>query len=376
MSDTAARLVDERLPLAPYRQWVFSFPWRIRVALAKDGALLSRVLRVCMNKVFAYQRAKAKAAVFAKPRTLGISFVQRFGSLLQLNPHAHNVVPDGVFVDGEDGELTLWALPAPTDLDVQSVAMRVVKGVLKLFGNAVPDDAHDDEERAADATLVEAAQSPLGWAEPAPVGLPKRRTAQIQTELGMFSVHADTAVAADNRAGLERLLRHASRPAFAPARLSRRPSGKLCYRLRKPYHTGQTEVVFEPVAFLRRLAALVPPRDKTRSGTSVDWPLEPTTITGWSALRRGPPRSRIRTPLLSQPRHRPVARGGLPCSRASSAIELWSAQPARARARSSPPSPPLSPSARFSGTWACPPTCPRSRTHARHRSISCSTPDA
>jgi hypothetical protein len=238
---------------------VFSFPWRIRVALAKDGALLSRVLRVCMNKVFAHQRAQAKAAGVANPRTMGISFVQRFGSLLQLNPHAHNVVPDGVFIDGEDGRLTLWALPAPTDLDVQSVAMRVVKGVLKLLANAGPDDTHDDNDRAADAALLEAAQSPLGRTEPVPVGLPKRRTAQIQTELGMFSVHADTAVAADNRAGLERLLRYAARPALAAKRLSRRPSGKVCYRLRRPYYTGQTEVVFEPVAFLRRLAALVPP---------------------------------------------------------------------------------------------------------------------
>jgi len=34
------------------------------------------------------------------------------------------------------------------------------------------------------------------------------------------------------------------------------------------------------------------------------------------------------------------------------------------------------PSARFSRMWACPPTCPRSRTHARHRSASCSTIDA
>jgi hypothetical protein len=57
----------------------------------------------------------------------------------------------------------------------------------------------------------------------------------------------------------ERLLGYGSRRAFAPARLSRRPSGTVCYRLRKPHHTGQTEVVFEPVAFLRRLAALVPP---------------------------------------------------------------------------------------------------------------------
>jgi len=29
-------------------------------------------------------------------------------------------------------------------------------------------------------------------------------------------------------------------------------------KLRKPYHTGQTDIVFEPVQFLRRLAATIP----------------------------------------------------------------------------------------------------------------------
>jgi|GEM_PF-5890366 len=37
MAELSSRLVDERLPYAPYRQWTFSFPWRIRVALARDG---------------------------------------------------------------------------------------------------------------------------------------------------------------------------------------------------------------------------------------------------------------------------------------------------------------------------------------------------
>jgi hypothetical protein len=34
MNDLALRLCEQVLPVAPYRQWVFSFPWRIRLALA------------------------------------------------------------------------------------------------------------------------------------------------------------------------------------------------------------------------------------------------------------------------------------------------------------------------------------------------------
>ena len=36
-------------------------------------------------------------------------------------------------------------------------------------------------------------------------------------------------------------------------------AGRVHYRLRRPYYTGQTELVLEPVDFLRKLAALVPP---------------------------------------------------------------------------------------------------------------------
>ncbi len=52
---------------------------------------------------------------------------------------------------------------------------------------------------------------------------------------------------------------YVARPAYAQKRLSLLPSGKVCYPLRRPYYTGQTEIVLEPVVFLRRLASLVPP---------------------------------------------------------------------------------------------------------------------
>jgi hypothetical protein len=76
-----------------------------------------------------------------------------------------------------------------------------------------------------------------------------------------FSLHAGLWVEAKRRKKLERLLRYGSRPPLPQKRLSVTPSGKVRLKLRKPYYTGQTELVLEPTAFLRRLFAIIsPPR--------------------------------------------------------------------------------------------------------------------
>ncbi len=60
------------------------------------------------------------------------------------------------------------------------------------------------------------------------------------------------------RKKLERLCRYITRPAIAENRLSLTPIGQVCYQLRTPYRDGTTHVVFEPLDFLAKLAALVP----------------------------------------------------------------------------------------------------------------------
>ena len=67
----------------------------------------------------------------------------------------------------------------------------------------------------------------------------------IDSELGRFSVHAGTTVTADDRPALLRLLRYAARPPLSRDHLSITASGKVCYKLKKPYYTGQSEVVLE-----------------------------------------------------------------------------------------------------------------------------------
>jgi len=71
-------------------------------------------------------------------------------------------------------------------------------------------------------------------------------------------VHAGVAARADERNKLERLCRTISRPALSQARLSLSAGGHLRYQLNTPYSDGTTHVLFEPLDFIARLAALVP----------------------------------------------------------------------------------------------------------------------
>jgi len=73
-----------------------------------------------------------------------------------------------------------------------------------------------------------------------------------------FSLHAGVAARADERNKLERLCRYIARPAVSEKRLSLSANGNVRYQLKTPYRDGTTHVIFEPLDFIARLAALVP----------------------------------------------------------------------------------------------------------------------
>ena len=73
-----------------------------------------------------------------------------------------------------------------------------------------------------------------------------------------FSLHAGVASQAHQRKKLERLCRYVSRSAVSEQRIELTESGKVRYELKTPYRNGTTHVIFEPLDFIARLAALVP----------------------------------------------------------------------------------------------------------------------
>jgi hypothetical protein len=58
-------------------------------------------------------------------QTDSVTFVQRFGGILNLNPHLHSILPDGLFVPDNLNTLTFTPLPSPSDHDIRDLATRL-----------------------------------------------------------------------------------------------------------------------------------------------------------------------------------------------------------------------------------------------------------
>src|SRR5262245_13310706 len=79
-----------------------------------------------------------------------------------------------------------------------------------------------------------------------------------QAHLDGFDLHGNVWVGATDRAGLERLCRYLLRPPFAQERLRLRADGRVALELKRAWHDGTRELVFEPLELLERLATVTP----------------------------------------------------------------------------------------------------------------------
>ena len=102
-----------------------------------------------------------------------------------------------------------------------------------------------------------------------------------------FSLHAGVSCEGHQKNKRERLSRYIARPAVAVPRLSLSATGKVVYTLKTPYRDGTTQVAFEPVDFIARLAALVPKPRVNGTGTP-----SPATMASWHQTTAGAGSSR------------------------------------------------------------------------------------
>ena len=271
MADTAARLVDDVLPRVPVRQFVLSFPYEIRYRLAWDGELVSAVLGVFLRVVGRWYRRQAQAAGFAKVRCGSVTFVQRFGSSLNVNPHVHVLMLDGVYIDGDEGPQFVPAPPL-TDDDVQQIVQTSARRIIRLcmkrgLLDSTQADPLTDEEPVLAAITAASVRGLIATGERAGQRLrrvlrdPARgiRTGPLCFASRGFSLHAATRIAADNRQGLEQLCRYVARPALAAGRLRIIDTVQLSFALKTPWSDGTTHLLLSPFELLEKLAALIPP---------------------------------------------------------------------------------------------------------------------
>ena len=84
------------------------------------------------------------------------------------------------------------------------------------------------------------------------------KKATLLGKINGFSLQVGVAAKAHQHKKRERLCRYITRPAVAEKRLSLTKQGKVRYELKTAYRNGTTHIIFEPLDFIARLAALVP----------------------------------------------------------------------------------------------------------------------
>ena len=170
MSDTAARLVERVLPVAPYRQWVLTVPFALRFRLARDPARITRGARRAAAGHPPEPSTAGQGARAAAGETAAVTFVQRFGSALNLHPHLHAVVPDALFVKEGDAVRTV-PLPPPTTEEVRRGgeahhavdhgAQRARGLRLEALGELAPERVGDSDGAREERAAVSARRAPV-----------------------------------------------------------------------------------------------------------------------------------------------------------------------------------------------------------------------
>jgi hypothetical protein len=273
MSESAAHLVDEVFPRVGIRQWVVSFPFPIRFLLARNPKLQSKVLGICLRAIKALLQSKVKRPGL-KIQGGAVTLLQRFGGSLNLNLHKHMLVLEGGYYDTPDGPKFWWVDP-PTDAEiktlVETIAKRVIRSLQKRghFQDGNEGIAEDGEPDALTELQAASVRSRVAlgkrhgeWIRR--IGSIGNRAATELTgplcaNISGFSLHAAVYCAPWERAKLEKLCRYVTRPAVAESRLKLLANDRVLLKLKKSYTDGTSHLVFSPIEFIEKLAALVPP---------------------------------------------------------------------------------------------------------------------
>jgi Putative transposase len=200
-----------------------------------------------------------------------IAVVQRFNSALDASPHFHTLFLDGVYSFPVGSTPVFHPTPAPRDEDIALVAAAVCHRVERKLSGREAAAAQRHFEESAQLWWALAGASVEGIAATGArrgrylVGVRGARadvdafvTGRLCADVAGFYLQAVTRIAANDRAGLERMARYLARPPIATDRLSRLDDGRLKLQLKRPWRDGTTAFVLTPHELIERLVALVP----------------------------------------------------------------------------------------------------------------------
>lgn len=196
-----------------------------------------------------------------------------------MNVHTHALVLDGVFAEDGSDSVRFHPIAPPSDQDMDDLLATVERRLRRLLARRGVGD-NTEGESGPDPWLEEApvlagiaaasvqgrvALGPRACAEVRRCGASAELAALSPSALGPchahrngFDLHAAVVVPANDRGRLERTCRYALRPPVAHERIHLTNAGQVLLELRHRWSDGTTHVLFDPIEFLERLAALTP----------------------------------------------------------------------------------------------------------------------
>ena len=193
-----------------------------------------------MSTLFAYLRKRAKrcggkALEAQSYHPCSVTFIQRFGSALNLNVHLHCQSADGVYVQYQGSKIHFIRVPTPSDKDIKTITTKIAKKVHRYLERRILDLESDsllEKEPLLAKCYMASIRYLRALGEKAGKPLLRlispehiREEVDDRTVMG-FNLHASKAIEADDRAGLERILRYMGRPPLSTERLKRAADGE------------------------------------------------------------------------------------------------------------------------------------------------------
>jgi hypothetical protein len=135
MAQTAAHLVERVMPWVGVRQWVVSIPIPLRYWMASSRNLTAQVHRTVRNTIAQYyvNQAVCRGAERHKVQPGSVTFLQRFGSSINLNLHFHIIFLAGVYQSRTNAGLKTRFIKAdpPSNADISDVLQKISHRVIR-----------------------------------------------------------------------------------------------------------------------------------------------------------------------------------------------------------------------------------------------------
>ncbi len=148
-SETAVHLIENVLPRVACRQWVITFPHALRFWMAASRKLTNMVHRLVAARIVHCYIHAAEERGIKDPQAGGVTFLQRFGSALNLNVHYHSIAMNGVFSTSGPAPV-FHQLRGPTDEELADIVQTVADDVIQALREKgyLPEDATEIDRSA------------------------------------------------------------------------------------------------------------------------------------------------------------------------------------------------------------------------------------